>query len=467
VQRATLDTAEGILRRAGCDPDPFEHGIMFTYTDTTWMFIQDDDDSRQFMVAVLLGAAADYTNVPLGAVTSTDDEDLLLTPIELEIDDDGPQLFVVAEFAAADVEDLITILPDVDRSADHYLKRLDSALPASSSAWGFMIALATLHTARAIEADESAEAHRRRMGAAIAEKVALIGDIYGDSLDGKAKKLAPSVVARFLDEGVDGLPDNWGPRLLIDQCFSSPFAPYDVSVTDTALDAGFASTGHAVFGPDPVVEAITRTARLERAQHSALRNMSPAAAGVVALGAAVVLVASHGAALAGMAGGGGLTGAAATAHGLAVLGGGTAHFGMAGGAIVLKAAGGVGVTAIRSGVAPVLGVGGSQAVGFELARLQTQALWYLTEDEWAAARSDLEIQRDELERELAREQEISDPSSRLLKDLRAAIKAIDRAIASVEAPSYAGKDDFAADVDRGLQHVMKKMRRARDHWKDL
>ncbi len=192
--------------------------------------------------------------------------------------------------------------------------------------------------------------------------------------------------------------------------------------------------------------------------------MSPAKVSLVVGGVAVLVVVSHGAALAGgLGGGGGLSGAAATAHGLAVLGGGSVAgggYGMAGGLLVLKGAAVVGGRAAATGVKPLLEAAGPLAVAGELAKLQTTAALFMDVEEGGVI-ADLEESLDELRRDLEEEQAYSDPSAKRLKDRKEAIEATQRAVQSLSEDSYNDADQFFAAVDGGAKAAGRAVRSSR------
>jgi hypothetical protein len=467
VDASGIDVAELALRRAGLRPARDGDVLHFEFAEIGWSIVAGDEHTLQLLLPV--GPAADFADALLLDFASVESEDdtFLLAPMVVRDEEDPadePWLFFVGEWPAAAAS---TVLEAVRGCSDTASAVVEALVPAPST-FAFKSALATLRTAQAVCNLESSVEHQRRMTAAIEEKQALILDAFGDYVGDSDRALQAEVVDRLLfDDQLPDLPSGWGVRLLIDQCFGDPFAPYDIQVSDVRLDEGRAVTGQAIFGADDQVEQIIRSAHLEASRHSQVRNVSPVKLGVATAGMIAVAVASHGAALASLASGSTATGAAATAHGLAVLGGGTANFGMAGGAAVLKATTAVGMRAAATGIAPLLDMGGLPTLTIELARLQTQAIWVLDADEWAAAKTDLLEQRQELLRQLEREERICDPAGRRLKEHRESLRAIDRAIESVESDSYDLRDVAALGVQRGVKVAGHKWRRIKDHWRDL
>jgi hypothetical protein len=461
----TLDLAERTLRAAGLEVERDEGAVTFAYDETAHVLALDDD-GETLILWLLAAPMRDLEHVRFGEGVEFLDQatdDLLLAPLPVATAD-GTTLALCTTVPRSAMPQLMHRITAFNNAADAFLEAAyeGPALPMS-----FMTALATLHTARSARRAEPSEEHRIRMARAIDEKVDVIRRTFPPYVDAIGGSLTESVVERALFDGVDGLEEHWGVRLLIDQCFSSPFAPYDIALTDSRIDQAVAATGRAIFGPAEEVEHVIRSANLERTIHSGIRNLSPGRLGVTAAGVALLLFASQGAALAAMAGGAQLSGAAAAAHGLAVLGGGTAHFGMAGGAVVLKAAGAAGARAVATGLTPLLAVGGTAGLAHELAHFQTTAIWTLEPEAWANAKADLAAQQAELRAELERQTWISDPASGQLKEQREAISAVDRAIASVERDGYDFRDELALGVERGLKGAHRKVRRAKDWVKDL
>ena len=155
-------------------------------------------------------------------------------------------------------------------------------------------------------------------------------------------------------------------RLLVDLAFSDPFAPYSLDFDQSDLLDGLRALARELGREETIVDDIESARRSASNAHrgSVVRRMAIAGVAVaVTLGSAGWLAApAIGAALGSAAG---LTGAAATAHGLALLGGGSLAAGGAG------MAGGMWLVA---GTATTVGlVGGSgSALLFELGAAETR-----------------------------------------------------------------------------------------------
>lgn len=214
-------------------------------------------------------------------------------------------------------------------------------------------------------------------------------------------------------------------RLLVDLAFSDPFSPYNIKYDfDDLLDElrGVAT----LMGEDAdLVDEIEETKHRAEKSH---RRRNWVRVGVVGIGTAAVLAAGGwvaapliGTALGGSAG---LTGAAATAHGLALLGGGTLAAGGAGMAGGMWMVAGAGAT-----VGLLSGAGGTMLVQFgaaevrqELIKLQTgfsvAILRTQTDTKLATEVIDgLRERQVELEKLLVVERELNDSNSKRVKAL--------------------------------------------------
>lgn len=184
------------------------------------------------------------------------------------------------------------------------------------------------------------------------------------------KNISHSGVASLIDTEMD---EDQVTTFLIDMAFSDPFAPYELKYKESDFETALKKLGGLFDTSEEKISSILETKRDALKAHRKISFWSVigyGAAGVIILGlggyfAAPVIASAIGAAA-------GLTGAAATAHGLALLGGGSLAMGgagMAGGLyLVTGTAAAVGGVA-TSGGAFLLQLGAANAK-VELAKLQ-------------------------------------------------------------------------------------------------
>ena len=162
-------------------------------------------------------------------------------------------------------------------------------------------------------------------------------------------------------------------RFLVDLAFSDPFAPYSLKFGSDDLLQGLQTVANALGEAAGRVDEIKDARKAAAKAHSSSKIKRIGAIGIataVALGSAGWLAApAIGTALGTSAG---LTGAAATAHGLAVLGGGSlaaGGFGMAGGMWIVAGTAATAGVVTGSGSALMYELGAADA-RFELIKLQ-------------------------------------------------------------------------------------------------
>jgi hypothetical protein len=310
---------------------------------------------------------------------------------------------------------------------------------------------------------EPNEERAARMAIILEEKQELLVDTFADLLDMDSDVSA-------IDELLADVAEYESYLLLVDCAFSEPFAPYDVAIDHSQRRSGIEEVAAQLGLPDDERLAALFTVReFELGQQSSLRETSTTKV-VVGLGAlalvSVVLTPAGAAALGGV--GAGLTGAAATAHGLALLGGGSiaaGGLGMAGGLWVLGAAGVAGGALAAGGLVDITAASGPAAARFELAKGATTLAWLSFGDEDALndAIAALESNYNFAADKLSAQRERSDPDSKLIKDLEELLVAIDRALASVQSPGYSPKDQAFRWAERfkdSSKHAGKRVRRA-------
>ncbi len=235
---------------------------------------------------------------------------------------------------------------------------------------------------------------------------------------------------------IEGWDSEARRRLLVDLAFSNPFAPYSLKVDGDDVLAALRTLAPTIGEDRCVVDEI------EAAQRSALRSQHRRHWGRVGtfalLAAAAVgtagwmLAPAIGTAIGASAG---LSGAAATAHGLALLGGGTlaaGGSGMAGG-MWLVATGGATVGLVGGGGSTLLYQLGAGEVRSELIKLQVtfRVAILATQADVAHAATVIEglkATQAELDRALALERDLNDENSERVKSVEEKLLALSRTI---------------------------------------
>lgn len=224
---------------------------------------------------------------------------------------------------------------------------------------------------------------------------------------------------------VEVWPETKRDALLIEVAFASPFAPYDVQVTDKqhreALRVFAEGVGLSARRADEIMAAIASARRA----HTHV-EWGKLAAGIV-IGSVVMAAGGYLAApliAAQLGAAAGLSGAAAVSHGLALLGGGSLALGgggMAGGMALITTMG-FGVGAVGVGGATALWNAGYAAAVTELVKLQVSyreilLRGHLREHVAAQVIEDLIAQRDELRRKIVEEKALNDSGAPRVKEL--------------------------------------------------
>ncbi len=231
-------------------------------------------------------------------------------------------------------------------------------------------------------------------------------------------------------------PKDEAQQLIIDLAFSNPFAPYELTFKDSDLTKGLTKVAHSVGLMKADVERIRATQREAMKAH---RHIDWKRIAIYGIGGTVV-VAAGGWALApaigtAIGGAAGLSGAAATAHGLAILGGGSLAIGGAG------MAGGMWLITGAGAAAGLLGAAGSTAlmqlgaatVKVELMKLQVSFKENVLRDQVELKKSQevvkqLVSRQGEIEKALSEERKLNDRNSGRLKELEAKVTALEDAI---------------------------------------
>ena len=223
---------------------------------------------------------------------------------------------------------------------------------------------------------------------------------------------------------------------IIDLAFANPFAPYELRFKDAHLAMALVEIAALIGLSQDDVKSVRRTQRQALKAHRHIEWKKVAAYGV----AATVIAGTGGWILAPVIGtaigtAAGLSGAAATAHGLAILGGGSLAIGGAG------MAGGMWIVAGAGAAAGLLGGAGSTAlvqlgaatVRVELMKLQVNYKENLLRKQMELRRSqevmqELARQRDEMRGLLDEERQLNDSNSARLNELEAKLAAFEDAL---------------------------------------
>ncbi len=291
---------------------------------------------------------------------------------------------------------------------------------AAETLYTWRFNLATLAIAEYLAGCEKDSQRQRKKAKAAERKSEALRGVYADTSSFEAAPVDP-------DDAI---------RLCIDLAFCAPFAPYDLEYSDKDFQAATSSVCYRFGLTEEAVAAIFQDKRtaVKVYQHIDLRRVAFfGAAGMAALAltgfaAAPLLGGAIGSAA-------GLSGIAATAHGLAFLGGGSIAAGGAGmsGGLWLVTGVGAATGALGGGSAAFIRTIGTNELKVELAKLQISyrqieaaKLTHIAKAQEIITR--LHAQREELTRALLEERELNDKNSRRLKDIEDKIAAIDATI---------------------------------------
>lgn len=255
----------------------------------------------------------------------------------------------------------------------------------------------------------------------------------------------------MLDDAVSGWEREAKRRLLVDLAFSSPFAPYSLKVDQDDVLHGLRPLARRIGEPTSIIDEIVAARKSAlRSQHrrnwgrvGAIALLTAAALGTAGWMAAPAIGTAIGTSA-------GLTGAAATAHGLALLGGGSLAAGGAGmaGGMWLVAATGATVGVVGGGGSTLLYQLGASEVRNELIKLQVTfrvAILVGQADVAHAATviADLRRTQQELRNALDVERDLNDENSERVKSLEEKLLAIGRSIAWMDQQREEMTDGYA------------------------
>jgi hypothetical protein len=388
--------------------------------------------------------------------------------LTLEADDDnaGPSLVIEVVTPIADAADATALALDEARKLIAHATELvgDQEQQLEDLDYSRAVAAASCLMAEAAIAEEAGDGRRAQMRAVLQEKVRT----FNTAFPSEDPEVTPEAHVTELDTEV-----HHPGVLLVDLAFSEPFAPYDLPLDRPQKEAGLNAVA-AQFGiEEEWVSALLDVQRMEFGAQSGFKNVSVAKLGVGAaalLALCFVVTPAGAAALGGM--GTGLSGAAATAHGFALLGGGSVAaggYGMAGGLWVMGAAAAAGRASARPALAEVKGAAGVDAATLELCKLQTTmaTVYFDDEDRRKVAVNRLNTDLKEAIADRRRLEKYNDPGSPATKEASQWVTAIERAIASISSDSYNEFDHMFAGLDSAAKAANRGVRRARRFLKEL
>jgi hypothetical protein len=238
--------------------------------------------------------------------------------------------------------------------------------------YGPMVAIGSMFIGAALATSEDDEKRKRRMRTAISDQRAQYIEAFKDSPG------AP-VVSEACDqiELLQALPTDWAPHVsktyVADLLFASPFYPAQLKWDNDRREAALTAIAVHIGLSAEIVYELTNVRKSAMKAH---RHIDWKKIGLIGASGLVLVGITAGVAAPfiamGIGGAAGLAGAAALAHGLAVLGFGSlavGGFGMAGGLWLVTAAGATaGVTA--ASVAALLSELGAEGAVVEITKMQ-------------------------------------------------------------------------------------------------
>ena len=281
-----------------------------------------------------------------------------------------------------------------------------------------------------LETDKSRKERKTRV---LERKTELLVATYPEELGELESTVLFSALPSRLGQHED---EDTRRTLLIDLTFSDPFAPYELKFDRDDMDKVLGEVARTIGLSDKDVKGIRKTQAAAIRAQVLTKGVKIAAAGAgaaVVIGAGAFLVAAPiGAAIGGIAG---LSGAAATNFGLALLGGGSlaaGGFGMAGGMAVVTGIGAAAGFSGISGAALMMELGAARSRA-ELIKLQVAYKEVLLHNQADMAKAqlvikDLAAQLDELREQLDVERTLNDRNAHRVKELEKTIEAVERSL---------------------------------------
>ena len=280
---------------------------------------------------------------------------------------------------------------------------------------------------------ETDKVRKERKTRVLERKTDLLVATYPDDLGGLEPTVQFSALPSRLGQHED---EDTRRTLLIDLTFSNPFAPYELKFAKSDMDRALGEVAKTIGLSAKDVQAIRATQAAAIRAHVLTKGTKVAAVGV---GAAVVIGAGAFFAaplIAGTIGAFmGLSGAAATNAGLALLGGGSlavGGWGMAGGTAVVAGIGAAAGFGSVSGAAVMMELGAARSRA-ELIKLQVAYKEVLLHNQADTAKAqlvvtDLAAQLEELREQLDIERALNDRNAHRLKELEQTIEAVEHSL---------------------------------------
>ena len=298
----------------------------------------------------------------------------------------------------------------------------------------YYLSMGSLALAQRLTQLETSPSRKERKARVLARKTELLVATYPEDLG----DLEPTVQFSALPSRLGQHEDESTRRtLLIDLTFSDPFAPYELKFERSDMDKALAELARTIGLSAADVKAIRDTQAAAIRAHLLTKGVKIAAAGAgaaVVIGAGAFFVAAP--VIAGAIGtAAGLSGAAATNFGLALLGGGSlaaGGSGMAGGMAVVTGVGAAaGFTGV-SGAALMMELGAVRSRA-ELIKLQVAYKEVLLHNQTDIAKAqsvmkDLVRQLDELRDQLEIERTLNDRNAHRVKELEKTVEAVEHSL---------------------------------------
>ncbi len=292
------------------------------------------------------------------------------------------------------------------------------------------IAAGTLHLAKLITYSEKDNERKQKKQRVVERKSKLLKEAFPEETQ-----------ALFLPEGTQKLLEyNWSwdesMTFLIDLAFTNPFAPYELEFKESDFEEALKQTAVLVGRSTQDVKRILETKKKAFNAHWQLDWGKVALFGIGGIAlfgvggwlAAPLIGTAIGTAA-------GLSGAAATSHGLAILGGGSLALGgagMAGGMWLVTGVGAATGLALGGGSTMLLQLGAA-GVKVELIKLQVNYKEVLLDSQMQLAKAQtiiksLEKQHREIKQQLEEERLLNEKNSKRIKECEEIIKALEDAI---------------------------------------
>ena len=297
-------------------------------------------------------------------------------------------------------------------------------------AYTFSISVGTLILANELTGLEEDEERKEKKEKVVARKLQFLQETFPDETAGveHVNQLYSRLIGS--NSGGDAL------TFLIDLAFSAPFAPYELAFKKGDFKKGLYAAGVLLGVAAEGIDGILETKEDALKAHRNIQWSKVAVYG--ALGFIVVATGGFlaapaiGSALGAAAG---LSGAAATAHGLAILGGGSLALGgagMAGGLWLVTGVGAAVGLGVGGGSTLLLQLGAAGAK-VELAKLQVCYKEVLIGDQLQLRKAQETIRKlmenkAKIERILEEERSLNDKNTQRLKDIEETLEALDNAI---------------------------------------